>query len=614
MPLLSTLLLPLALAPQEAETLTASSFPTVFERTSEDGRLTVRVHEAIIGFNDPAMNQESFVTSPDGHRVAYMVMVGQGLAVTVDGETGEGFEGVARNSIVFSPDGQHVGYVGTRPGQQCAVLDGKIFAYEGVARQGIVFSPDGRHSGWIGEREGNQLAVIDEVEGPPFQGISPIGILFSPDSARHAYVALSGEKQLAVVDGVEGPLFDLVSGLRFSPDGKVAAYVGVREGKWYVVAEDREMGPYDAVSSMTMDVNSTKDFQGIVFPQRGSRVGFLATRGGQHYAVVDGQENGPYENCTKLTFSPDGSRVAFLATEGEGLFLVLDGEEHRDAAFQGLFFSSDGKRCAVVLRRGDQEIVSVDGVETPPYHKIELVQFSPDGSRMAYVASDGVEKTIVLDGKPSEPLRRFGKVPLTFLEGSQRAVWSIRKAGGEVMVVEGVEGPASQGLRSIAFSADGQHVAYASQRRPDSWTVVVDGVEYGPEGRIDDPSDPTWKLVGKQTPVFSPDGRRWACSAQERNGRFVVVTSDGWRSAEFDLVMKGTVTFTPDGAHLLFIAGRGEAETGQRYIVVDGMEIGNGWHGFLQNSSFQFHSPTSFCMRALRNPRNLLVELEITGS
>jgi hypothetical protein len=608
MTMLSTLLV-LALAPQETDP--ATSFPETFERTSEDGRLTVRVTERIIGYNDPAMNQESFVTSTDGHRVAYMVMVGEGLAVTIDGETGERFEGIVQNSIVFSPGGEHVGYVGTRPGRQFAVLDGKAYEYEGIARPGITFSPDGAHSAWVGEREGHQLAVVDGVEGPAFEGIVPIGILFSPDSSRHAYVAISGQKQVAIVDGVVGPLFDVVSGLVFSPDSKVAAYVGVREKKWTVVAEEREIGPYDSITSMTMDPTSQEGFQGIVFPAKGSRMGFLATREERHYAVIDGQEYGPYETCTRLNFSPDGSRSAFLARDETGVLMVLDGEEHRGTAFNGLFFSPDGKRCATVVRRGNDQIVSVDGVESAPYHKIEQVLFSPDSSRVAFVATDGVERTIVLDGKPCEPLRRFGKLPISFLEGSQRAVWSERWGGGERIVVEGVEGPQSQGFRSITFSADGQRHAYASQRRPDSWTVVVDGVEYGPEGRIEGPDDPTWKLVGKQTPVFSPDGKRWACSALQRNGKFVVVTSDGWRSADYDLIMKGTVEFTPDNRHLLFIGARGEAESGQRYIVVDGLEIGNGWHGFLQDSSFQFHSPTSFCMRGARNPRNLLIELEI---
>ena len=115
---------------------------TVLEVKDASGKPRVRIHETLIGFNDPSMNEESFISSHDGKRVAYMVMAGDGLAVVADGVQGEVFEGIAFDSLVFSPDGKHLAYVGTRPGVQCVVLDGKSHEYRGVSRQGVVFSPD----------------------------------------------------------------------------------------------------------------------------------------------------------------------------------------------------------------------------------------------------------------------------------------------------------------------------------------------------------------------------------------------------------------------------------------------------------------------------------------
>src|SRR5688572_30762779 len=153
------------------------------------GRPRARLRETLIGFDDPAMNGESFLASPDGRRVAYVVMAGDGLAVVADGVQGEMFEGIGDQSLQFSPDGKHVGYVGTRPGVQCVVLDGKVHEYHAISKHGIVYAPIGPRYGWIAVRDGKYIVVVDGVESQPYDGVSPQGLLFSPDGKRSAYAA-----------------------------------------------------------------------------------------------------------------------------------------------------------------------------------------------------------------------------------------------------------------------------------------------------------------------------------------------------------------------------------------------------------------------------------------
>jgi len=542
-----------------------------------------------------------------------MVMAGDGLAVVVDGKQSEVFEGFAQGSLVFSPNGKHVAFVGTRPGKHCMVLDGEVHEYDGIGEQGALFSTDGEHVGWVAARDGKQIAVIDGEESPPYDGISPPGLLFSPDSRRHAYSASSAGKQLVVANGEEGPLFDSVAGLKFSAKGQHLVYVATRGTEGFGVIDGTLHGPFDELRSVAPESEGDDArTDAFVVSQDGGRAGFLASRGEEWFAVHDRGKLGPYRGCAELSFSPDGSRTAFLATRGDGWFLVVDGEELSGYVFKNLTFSHDGKRMASIVKRGDKRLALIDGVEGKEYDAIEEpgVQFSADGKRTAYLATLGGDKFVVADGVESPPFKRLGKTGLAFIPNSSRTVYSVRRGEKELLVVDGVEGPLVKTFRSLSFSPDGSRYAYAAEKEEGYWTVVIDGAEYGPRGKLASGKEDVFQLLGKRTPTFSPDGTRVAYTGV-RNGQYVVVV-DGVEGREFDLVMRGTVEFTPDSQHIVYVAARGkEKRQLSWYLVVDGLELENGWTGFLQESEFQFHDPNHFCIRASRLPRMLLLEAEI---
>jgi Tol biopolymer transport system component len=233
------------------------------------------------------------------------------------------------------------------------------------------------------------------------------------------------------------------------------------------------------------------------------------------------------------------------------------------------------------------------------------VVFSPDGSRAAYhVVQDG-QHLIVVGEQEFGPYKRMGKTGIGFLPGSGRVFYSVRRGDKEALVVEGLEGPACELFRSLSYSADGERYAYAAQKGPQAWTVVIDGVEYGPDGKIEPGRERCYEFLGKRTPVISPDGKHIAYAAR-RNGRSVIVR-DGVEGAEFNLIMRGTVDFTPDSEHIVYIAARGD----KRFLVVDELEIEHGWDGFLQNTDFVFEGPRRFHIRGSKNPRFVLIEVEI---
>ena len=590
-------------APQE------EAAPKELEVKDAAGKVLATVRESIIGFNDPSMNEESFLASPDGRRVAYMIMDGAGVAVVVDGKKGESFEGFATGSLVFSPDGQHFGYVGTRPGRHVVVHDGKLHEYSGVSRQGVVFSSDSQHVGWVAEREGRQLAVLDGVEGAGYDGIAPQGILFSPDGKRHLYQAKSADKYLVVLDGEEGRLWDTIAGLRFSEGGHHALYVAMRDGKWYAVIDGVDHGPYDELRSLNPASKGTPDQMIEVFEvsANGTRVAFLAKRDEQWYLVLDGKEQGPFQTCAGLALSPEGSRVAFLATRGEGWFMSVDGVEQTGQSLESLSFSPDGLRLASVVKHGEKRRARIDNEEGKEYDKIEApgIRFSYDGRRTAYLAELGGEKLVVVDGAEGPRFKRLGKTGLGFVPGSARAMYSFRRGEKEVLVIDGLEGPACQSTRSLSFAPDGSRYAYAAELEKDKWVVVVDGVIHGPGGPWKDGKGRTYQKLGKRTPNLSTDGQRVAWVGVQEEGWKVVV--DGVESPTYDIVQRSALEFSPDGRHVSYCAQR----QGKKMIVVDGIEIDNGWDGFRPQDSIVWQDARRFSIRASKNPRYLLVEVTL---
>jgi Tol biopolymer transport system component len=287
--------------------------------------------------------------------------------------------------------------------------------------------------------------------------------------------------------------------------------------------------------------------------------------------------------------------------------MIVNGEEHPGAGLQSLSFSPDGKRLASIVKRGDKHVALIDGIEGKAYDRIEEpgIRFSADGKHTAYLAESGSEKLVVTDGVEGPRFRRLGKTALSFVPNGSLPLYSVRRGEREALVVGGVEGPALKSYRGLSFSPDGTRYAYAAEHGEEQWTVVVDGVEYGPGGKLSAGEQRYFRSLGKQTPRFSPKGGHVAWVGVRDTGWVAVV--DGKESPPYNLVMRSTLDFSPDGQHFAFAAAR----EGKRMIVVDGFEFDNEWDGFLQKSDIVWDGPRSFSIRGSRNPRFLLIEVEV---
>jgi hypothetical protein len=163
---------------------------------------------------------------------------------------------------------------------------------------------------------------------------------------------------------------------------------------------------------------------------------------------------------------------------------------------------------------------------------------------------------IVVDGRRGPT---FDAVPIGTLAMSRRGghlAYAARAARRWRVVIDGVLGPAYDGIGELLYSADGEHLAYAAQRGR-SWRVVVDGRE-----------GPPFDALLAHALQFSADSRRLAYAGLRADGAHVVVDGtigSGWNGI-------GQLAFSADSQHVAYVARAGDVAV----AVFDG-ESGRGY-------------------------------------
>jgi WD40 repeat protein len=141
--------------------------------------------------------------APCGGGCAFMVRVGDKVAMVVNGKEETAYKYLASQFLAFSPDGKRWGYAAVNEGGFAPVLngvEGKPYKWAGT----ITFSPDSSRLAFGASSDEGSFAVVDGAEDTPRGKGSLInGLVFSPDSKHYAYVVIQGDLMLLVVDGVD---------------------------------------------------------------------------------------------------------------------------------------------------------------------------------------------------------------------------------------------------------------------------------------------------------------------------------------------------------------------------------------------------------------------------
>ncbi len=453
--------------------------------------------------------------APVGHHFAYLAQNAQRNEsfVVDDGKAGLMYQGVA--SGVFSPDGSHFAYVGyaadhgltplevqsgkKQPQNVCLVLDGVEQKHYGKIEPPI-FSQDGKHLACLAGIDGlgATRAVVDGKEGPAYLSVQQLVIC--DDGSRSAYIATKLLQPDPMPDGTKPPPYN--------------AYVVVDNGK--------EGAPYDL------------GIDKLCISHDGQRVAYVAQSSQANTVIVDnGQPSQQYAGCQSLQISPDGKTVLYVATSAQGGFVVANGQEY--GPFTGTFapaFSLEGGHwaCCVTLAAGSFAVIA--------------------------------------DGKPIA-LKGIGPGTLTYQPGTgQLMLRSTTSYSGAPVTFE-VKGDAVSAAEvpsAIAYSPNHQHVAKL-------FTSNFGTSEVKQQIAIDDNPPTAANYTGIRNIALSDDGRHVAYIGEYigENGKALThAVCDGAEGPGYFGIKD--IALSPDGQHVAYVAEKSNGHGIDTYVVVDGME------------------------------------------
>lgn len=254
--------------------------------------------------------------------------------------------------------------------------------------------------------------------------------------------------------------------------------------------------------------------------------------------------------------------------------------------FTELAFDAAGARVVYPAREGGRWRLVIDGLAGPAWRGIGEVAVSRDGRHVAYAAEDDDGGwRVIADGHTGPRFDAIHAGTLAFAP-TRRAILTYVASGpeGARLVVNGRPGPAFDGIGAVAI--DERAIAYVV--RDGAWARVVAGRAVGP--RYDDVpelvvragrvayvgvKDERFVLVIDGAHATAPEdelvalaiGARGGVACVRREGEREGVWVDGVRHPLHARVDGESLRFSPDGAHLAYVA---RDDDGAR-VIVDGV-------------------------------------------
>lgn len=399
-------------------------------------------------FGDLLLEDTRLATMPEG--------------ITLEGEptvdpNGDPYQVVHR--IVWSPDGRRVAYVGIKDEATHPVIGDEVLdAYHYISAP--EFSADGEHVLFrVGNREtksrelwsllydGAELGGEDWISEPR---LSPDGLAIAYWIQPGARVTSSGPynrgAQVFCLTERKGTKWKTIKSDKFDDAGSLNRPVFSPDGK--VVATSCKDGLVWSVLRVTRGKKKPKTDGEFFSPW----VDLALSSGGKHWAATvrtleDLMSGGNPRNPGR----------------GAGYHIQFDGKtvgRHYDAS-GGPVFSPKGDKLAYKVQRGNHYGIGYDDRDDvePEYDFVYRPVFDPKGKTIAYVAASGAQP---------EPYWSVTSMAEYSLKGGTRFV--VRESLSKRKPDRGAEWLE---IRDLAFSPDGEHLAYAA-RDAEGWRIVRD--------------------------------------------------------------------------------------------------------------------------------------------
>jgi len=297
--------------------------------------------------------------------------------------------------------------------------------------------------------------------------------------------------------------------------------------------------------------------------------------------------------ASDATWSPDGQHIVYAASSG--LYQAnADGSDIKllskvDGTASNIRYSPDGSRIRftvnnIATNTASLWEMSADGSgphlllpRWPTPRRMCCGEWTPDGRYYIFVNLDNAGANIfslaeangLLRRRPSTPVQLttgpllyYAVVPsldgkTLFVEATQPRVQLVRhdeKSGQFLPVFPGIS------ATDVAFSPDGQWMAYVTVPEANLWRSRVDGTD-----RLQLTTSP----VRASLPVWSPDGSHIAYvhSVPGQPFKAMIVPAQGGASEEMFSGTGVDFNWSPDGSQVIF--GRGPGFAGEGISVLD---------------------------------------------
>jgi Tol biopolymer transport system component len=398
----------------------------------------------------------------------------------------------------------------------------------------------------------------------------------SGDSRHVAFVAKVEGGEAAYVDGRAGKLYPSIANDPLSEAGTLHPFTFSRDGARvaYVVSLSNERtarGPRRVVVDGTEGPVFDSVWSGALgFSDDGKHFRYTAERAGKRFAVVDGVEYGPYERVSTPAFREEKDRgfvVGFEATRDGRQLFVVNGKEYAadDVKGREIFFGEQARQPREFVREGKHWVVW-EGHEVGPFDEQigTFLHTSPRAGSplVVFEGKRGEKQLAVVDGVVGQPYDYVGQIYVS--PGAAHTLYPARLGEDSFVVFDGKEGPkyhnVETGYDAKPFSPDGQHYAYVALRQVNADTIKYLAVADGKEGKLYD-------YVTSVT--YTPDGAHLLYLAYDwvRGKGFLV--RDGEEVASYEQMPDSSgIRFGPDGKRMYFRLRKEKG--GKDGVVVDG--------------------------------------------